>query len=244
MTTNNETIKPISALWNPGEKEWISSYLHALFTKTKQREVLKDFFVARNLGEVISTYSSKQLRTANEAILKADDLHKQRTLGTFVLRASNGNFQGIAEINPHSKLRKRVIKPVSNKLVPISKLQIPNPKTLIPKPQPVTGPFVRAWTIPGYGETGGRTLTAALKALADPNGIASDFYDVYSAENPEQAGPVRAYTVEPLTAKDWVHKAIRHAGLVKADSGYFDDNSTYLSLPNISNLYIAPALDN
>lgn len=226
MTINNDVeVVPINKLWLAGEKEVLAL---KLATTLQQPGVVKQRSELELLQAVTAhTFKESDIRVG---LYRAYDQYRLKELGTYVVYAAN-ELKGLAIVDPDPYLRQHRFA-----------LPIPALTSRMIKQVQVPGPKVSAWMIPNQDEMSRQYLAETYQTLADPDGLAADFYQEFAENQPPLTDDGRplAHTVEPMNSADWIHKSIRQAGFVEADRGYYDDRTNRLAMPTMSRYSIAP----
>jgi len=237
-----ELIEPITNLHSAADRATPPVTVHSLLSNPNFKDVWSAYFNNRQMKPTAQAYGRKQ----NEAISAFTArllAHKNKTLGTFIINATNGSFLGWGEIDPQPYLSRRNSKKIHIPFVPKRFSALFHPSNVILSEQATSGPFIRVWTTADDSPAGQAALMATYAALSKPEGIASDFYASYAQSHTTQAEPIRAYTFEPIhNATHGTHNAIRQAGLDQVNTGYYAGSKSVV-LPAISRLYTGPALD-
>lgn len=216
-------ITPIDKFWANGEKEALAIQLTHMLKLPELLSHLDDRCLLRKVGQHTSKESESRV-----GLYRAYEQHKSRTLGTFVIATTAGEVKGLATVEPDSLLRRHNIG-----------LPVPTLSSKIVTDVHVPGPKVTSWLRPKAKASSDSYLSKAYRTLADPNGIASDFYQQY-VDSHVEADEVVAYTLEPLSSPDWIHSTVRTAGFVEVDKKYYTDRTSRFAVPVMSRYSLAP----
>lgn len=217
-------IKPLGNIIHLGELTDVAIDINLRVNDPSSLELLR----SRHMVKIRKQYEGR-LKTAENSVHAARRLHTASVLGVYTLRFRD-RYVGLATVDPQPKLHRQLISlPPRLARGPLNHgLSLPGPK-------------VSVWVAPTHGLDGLNNLAAVYRQLKDPQGLARPFYDRFSAETDQ---PVRAWTIEPLDAPQWIHAAISQAGFQGglSDVGHYDDGESRRHAPPVSRLYIAPSL--
>lgn len=182
----------------------------------------------RHLLGVIGRHTGK-LTKSELSVFEAYKAHNSGIIGVFTLESA-GVFVGMATVDPKPTLRKqRFNLPPKFAYGPLS------------SEVPFNGPEITAWIDPSKYLLAEGHLSRVYAQLKDPNGLAERQFDIFNVLHPELTGPVQAWTIEPLDAPSWIHRAIKRAGFNHSptNTGIYDDGESRRHSPPPSRLYIA-----
>jgi hypothetical protein len=216
----SDIVKALGHIVSPVEIAAYSDRIHAITGEKEMRLLLQ----SRHMYRVINLRGKNQDSTLRQINLLRKK-HYDGVLGAFALSNVQGDAIGMIIADPEAVLRRQRL--------PVAPIFA---RGKLAYNVPVTGPKIKGWTAPV--KEGGRVLARGYLELSMRDGPAADMYERFKElHNITDIKDVKAWTIEPMDAPPWIHKAITAAGFAERRTGIYDDYEPQQLVPPAAILY-------